>query len=246
MKCYVINLARAKRRWQSISAQLNDLGVVFERVEAADGPKGFKGKLDTSSFGRNLSNSEIGCYLSHIYCWKRLVSSSEEFAVIMEDDAVLSRRIVPFVLNGEWIPPKVDLIQLFSWTKNVQLVKVLPEKKSVRDGELIRQIKPTPMGLLVYVISRRAAAYAIESSRDKICAPVDEALFNPQFPYAKKFPVWKLNPSVAYPEGVESFINDGRTILENNKEKTISYFVNKYKLSLYRAICGRCYSIYFK
>lgn len=76
---FVINLDRSPDRWLSINKQLTKLGINAERISAFDGNtlthdeiKKLTPKLYSKwEFPREISSGEIGCYLSHLECWKK-------------------------------------------------------------------------------------------------------------------------------------------------------------------------------
>ena len=79
----VVNLDRSPDRWKAIKTQLDQLQIPVERLEAVDGKllsEEDVEKLTSSvhfSMGRDLERGEIGCFLSHRKCWKKLVDSVE-------------------------------------------------------------------------------------------------------------------------------------------------------------------------
>ena len=102
---YIISLARAKDRRRSITALLDADKVQYELTDAVDGEqldlnnctppvrqdicferyvhrpkKGHEGSLV-------LSKGQVGCALSHIGLWKRMIAEQTPVALIMEDDA---------------------------------------------------------------------------------------------------------------------------------------------------------------
>lgn len=95
-KVFVINLARAKDRLASISERLKELNIPFERIEAADAEtlseseisKYYSISLNKHRMTRFMTRGEIACYISHIYCWKRIISERLDFAITIEDDAL--------------------------------------------------------------------------------------------------------------------------------------------------------------
>ena len=116
----VINLDRSKERLKRISDSLMNFGLRFSRVQAVDGrllseaeikqlviPK-WKRQL----FFRELTRTEVGCCLSHRKCWKMLVESAEEWALVLEDDCIFSNGAASFLDNEKWIPETVKLCQL--------------------------------------------------------------------------------------------------------------------------------------
>ena len=96
----VVNLNRSPERWKAIKTQLDRLKIPVERLEAVDGKllsEEVVGNLTSSvhfSMGRELERGEIGCFLSHRKCWERLLDTDEKYALVLEDDLILSDRFV--------------------------------------------------------------------------------------------------------------------------------------------------------
>lgn len=94
---YVINLARSKDRWDRLRSNANALSVDLRRVEAIEGKLLSPAELtnfDDAGFrrchGKVALPAEIGCYFSHIRALETIADAPEPFAVIVEDDVVLS------------------------------------------------------------------------------------------------------------------------------------------------------------
>lgn len=228
----VINLDRSPDRWAHAKAQLDRVGVDALRVSGVDGKLLDKDSIDayneTSSYPkkilcpRPLRAGEIGCFLSHRLCWQRLLDSDENWALIFEDDIVLSDRAPIYMNNEDWIPEGVHLIQLFNFhEKWVAYCK--RRKISLKTGdELLIPVRPAPTGTPAYMISREAAKFALEHS-EKLAFPVDNYLFE-WGPVAERYDVWRLSSPVVRTTGEAS------TILNNDRIK------NKAPLSLTKVI----------
>ena len=96
IKHYVINLDRSPERLSNISAQCKKYNIDFVRIPAFDGSTLDLEKLadDTAcrfEMGRSIQPGEVGCFLSHKKALDAFLSSEDEFAVILEDDAILSK-----------------------------------------------------------------------------------------------------------------------------------------------------------
>ena len=92
---YIINLDRSKERYEYIKDRVYNLGFDVERISAVDGRQLSQEKLSSVidveghklTYGTNGSSPPvIGCYLSHVKAWSKLLDSNKEFAVIIEDD----------------------------------------------------------------------------------------------------------------------------------------------------------------
>jgi glycosyl transferase family 25 len=92
LKIFLINLDRAIDRLAAMRSKLEHSGLGFERVPAIDGnsidfpTKQFSEISFRFMHGRRRNPGEVGCYLSHVECARRLLASDCEFALILEDD----------------------------------------------------------------------------------------------------------------------------------------------------------------
>ena len=90
---YVINLDRDAERMASIRANLETLGLPFERLPAVVGKEvpdweklvdlpayAWRNRLDTPRAG------EVGCYLSHLKAMETFLRTDAPWCVILEDD----------------------------------------------------------------------------------------------------------------------------------------------------------------
>ena len=96
IKYYVINLDRSPERLSNISAQCKKYNIDFVRIPGFDGSTLDLEKLadDTAcryEMGRSIQPGEVGCFLSHKKALDAFLSSEDDFAVILEDDAILSK-----------------------------------------------------------------------------------------------------------------------------------------------------------
>jgi len=93
---YVINLEKASERRTRIGLQLDELGVPYQIFRAVDGRL-----LDDEEVGRRydagaallayrpLSRGELGCALSHLGVYRKMLEDGVPFALVLEDDAAL-------------------------------------------------------------------------------------------------------------------------------------------------------------
>lgn len=95
IKTYVVNLPKDTDRRISVAKELSKIPCLDpEFVDAVDGGELGKEKLGklfdfkkSKSYQSNdLALGEVGCTLSHYECYKRLLASDQEFALIVEDD----------------------------------------------------------------------------------------------------------------------------------------------------------------
>ncbi|THD52615.1 glycosyltransferase family 25 protein [Enterobacteriaceae bacterium ML5] len=92
MKIFVINLARSTERRASIEHQLKQFNLDYEIFEAVDGAQLSYAEImrDTKPLNYAISCGEIGCALSHIGIYKKIVAQNIPEALILEDDALIT------------------------------------------------------------------------------------------------------------------------------------------------------------
>ena len=97
MHILVINLEKNKERMAFMDRQLKAFGLDYERIPAVYGAtltkderkKCFARFHSFLAMGVKLNDGEIGCSLSHLICYKRILSEGWDGALILEDDAAL-------------------------------------------------------------------------------------------------------------------------------------------------------------
>ena len=176
---YVINLDRDTERMDSIRANLEALGLPFERLSAVMGKDvpeweklvdmsayAWRNRLDTPRAG------EVGCYLSHLKAMETFLRTDAPWCVILEDDV----EVLPAcgeVLRSLGEKDDWDLVKLFNFHSG------LPVKKRAlgADHHLVVHLTRTTSSA-AYVVNRLAAKTLLKSMRP-ITEQVDHALDRP-------------------------------------------------------------------
>lgn len=175
---YVINLAEARERLNSVTEELHRVGLDFRRIEAV--PAGevspdifsrvYDGRRNRRSAKAPLSRPEIACYLSHIKAWQTIAASDAPGAVVLEDDFI-AHAALPGVI-GELAADTAawDIVKLYSTPRTSgPLVRRLSGGFRLVDARII------PARTIAYAITtetaRRLAETAIPFAR-----PVDQDL----------------------------------------------------------------------
>lgn len=212
MLTFLINLDSSTHRMLRMQEQLEIRNIKFTRIPAINGKELSEHQIQKLSypindpdirtrFTRDLTPGEIGCFLSHRMCWKKLLASKHEWALIMEDDILISSQASSYMKSCEWIPNDVKICQL-SCLHKTQYGKIGSEIKTInKNFSIVNPIAPAPLGTQAYFISREFATEAIRLS-EKLPAPVDDFLFSPWFSLSWKFKIWRINPTlvIPYPE----------------------------------------------
>jgi len=123
---WVINLKRDVARKDFMVEQLERLGLPYELIEAVDGSTLSEEEMSIVSpelseqrIYRQLTHGEIGCALSHIRLWERMVREDIHEVLIFEDDVLIGRNMVDILLNREKLPQNWEHINFTAWARVV-------------------------------------------------------------------------------------------------------------------------------
>ena len=183
VRTYVINLRRrTDRRARMESALPAALGAVF--TSDWDGP--FDGNAlcrsdlaragydlfpwriesDNPWWSRPLKYGEIGCTLSHLAVWRQAFTASADYAVVLEDDAIL-----PDCFRGKLFSAlrslrgAFDLLYLGRYP--------LEPDRAFSPGVVVPGYSHCTYG---YVVTRQALRVLLAQELDKAIVPIDEFL----------------------------------------------------------------------
>jgi glycosyl transferase family 25 len=157
---WVINLDKDVERLQRITQQLGPTGLAWTRVSAVYGrdlPEADRQRLlDSEAYrrkhGMEPALGELGCYLSHVAVMRALLASTHRFALVLEDDVLLTPALVP-VLQGllqhadRW--DMVKLSQVHSGSPQPYL--------ELAPGHRLAVMLSRCTGSSAYIVNRKAA-----------------------------------------------------------------------------------------
>lgn len=203
--------------------RLKRLGLAYERVPAVDG-------RDLPPVpGSHLSPGERGCLGSHMAIWQMIIQRGDPYAVVLEDDAILSPLLRDLIADDSWIPDDADLIKLDTTGKPV----LVDEKATARRGHTsIVELRSPHMGSAAYLISARAARALAERPHDR---PVDMVLF--ELPRREAMPgvTYQADPALCRQDDqLTSVITQDRRQLRREKGHILHRHVSKATTSLRR------------
>ncbi len=123
MNVFLINLDKNTDRLVSADEQLHRLGVSYERFSAINGKalSDVERKRLSSSFrswlclAHVIKGGELGCALSHMAVYRLMVERQLPYALVLEDDVILSDRF-PDVLQmaEQYVNSNLPQVILFS------------------------------------------------------------------------------------------------------------------------------------
>jgi GR25 family glycosyltransferase involved in LPS biosynthesis len=147
-KFYYINLDKSPERKNRMESQFKENNVLFERIDAIDG-----NNLKNSN--RRLSNSELGCTLSHLKAIEKFYESGDNLGIICEDD--LSFEFLPY-----WKTPIQSLIQQAPKDWNIIMLGYIISPENIKYLEMFNgYYQPFNQSIhsstLCYLINRNGA-----------------------------------------------------------------------------------------
>ena len=176
---YCINLNRNKGRWNTFINQpaINDIKrYPFERVEAVDGKTldinndyriSLRAKRDIKEGTRRshediVSVGAIGCYLSHVDTWKKIIDNKEPYAVVFEDDVMLPNNFMQLLLEGisdmDYLSNTPDLWTFsYGWPSYYSTKGLIPPQDIAENNIGSWIINTHPGGTCGYLITRKGA-----------------------------------------------------------------------------------------
>ncbi len=133
MKGYLINLEKRQDRFENFVNGVQKLlpDIHIERVNAVDGSsldlgsEDLKKRVNPWNFkylGEKTLRGVIGCCLSHLDCYKKIIESNDKYVIIFEDDCVFIKDMEinsnDFLKNLP-IPEKFGIIWLNDWGNSI-------------------------------------------------------------------------------------------------------------------------------
>lgn len=167
MKVFVLSLPGQHKRKEVMTEQLERLGLAVEFVEAVDGrnglPDSYEPLIDRDALQRLpkvLTSPEIACALSHALVCKRIVTEGLAGAIILEDDAILSKDFASLLSTVNLCETGHDLILLYH--ENTRVLRYW--KRPLYKHFLLRKPIQNPWGAVAYFITAKGASEVVSRS----------------------------------------------------------------------------------
>jgi glycosyl transferase family 25 len=164
---FVISLKRSVERRDHTTKQLNDLGVPFQIIEAIDGVELSDyeiinnhdyGIYKSGFHSSYLRKEEIGCVLSHLKIFRRIVDEKIKLACILEDDNDYLMEFRDLLTEGNLNQTEWDILYLghhsACTTKEAQSIN---KKQLTSSYSKIGKAIEVPYGAYAYIINIEAA-----------------------------------------------------------------------------------------
>jgi len=179
----LINLEDATERRARMAAQLAAQGLAFERI-------GFDGRRLTPSELREriapifprlsfdharLSGAEIGCWLSHLLAWRRLLDSDVAACTVIEDDLLLTVDFGAVAAALQADDDGYDLVYLGTSSRNLSTRRSRPLAAAADGATRLHETVGCVFNTWGYVVRRRFAERWLAAPHT-IRLPIDHIL----------------------------------------------------------------------
>jgi glycosyl transferase family 25 len=193
---YCINMASRPDRWQWMESQFRQLGLEATRIEAIV-------PTDLSAEERDLycNPMRIWSIVAPLYCaglshrrvWERVAEGPANWALVLEDDAILSRSLPTFLKDIDESDARFSLIRIEQFEQRPRHFG--PIETTLPSGIALRRARFRDAGSAGYVLSKRTAPRLLAEPsfyREQI----DAFLFNPHSRFGRRLDVVYTDPAL--------------------------------------------------
>lgn len=191
---YYINLGTRTDRRQFMEEQFARLGIVADRVEAVTIAEVSETRMALQADPRNLwpmARVEVACVMSHEQAWRRMLAAGHQFALILEDDAVIGDGLKAFLDPAFSADLQPELVKLETTYEPVRLGR---PARQVAERFGVHQLLASHMGAAAYIISAGMARRALADPAQPRMS-VDRYMFSRGGPVIPHRRLYQVNPA---------------------------------------------------
>jgi glycosyl transferase family 25 len=199
---FVINLDRRPDRLAFMAAQLDAMGLTWERVAAHDKESVADDLLATevALTGHRIAmgRGSQACALTNFEIFRRMIAEDLPAALILQDDVDLHPDLEPYLASLDWLPDDVGLVQFEKYGRRSSRRLTGPSIGTMPvPGHSLHRLHSRTAGAACYLITQ-AAARRILAEKPLLDMPIDHFLFSPNVsPLFHRLDVAILRPSLA-------------------------------------------------
>ncbi|OOF53967.1 glycosyltransferase family 25 protein [Rodentibacter trehalosifermentans] len=222
---YVISLTTAQKRRKHIENEFGKQNISFSFFDAVTPSniekiaKKLNITLDRSPEAL-LSDTEIGCALSHIFLWHFMLENQLDYINIFEDDIHLGENAKE-LLEIDYLPDDTDVLKL-------EANGILFGKDGAKKIKCDREIIPLSFkqsGTAGYTLTPKGARYLLGKVQNKPLTLAADNLIFEEFVNQKDYKVMQLIPAICVqdfiinPNPFKSSLAAGRAEVSHNQIK---------------------------
>lgn len=231
---YIINLDKDKERLDNSLLECKKAGINNPtRISGVYGKDLTESEITDNVeyvYSKIGLSSAIGCAMSHIKAWKKMIENGDDSALFLEDDVVFSTDFKERIKTLK-VPEGFGIIYLGcnigcdvnkKYSIEYPIAKIFVgknryTKKVVKINDNV-YIPSIPLAMHAYILSRKCALYLLECiKKDKIQKHIDAQLIK----YIKNVPSYSITPQLVHQSNID--INTS-----NNISSHYPVIINKY------------------
>lgn len=175
IRIFIINLKKSEDRKNHIKKQLESLNLDYEFVEAIDGHELSENEIKShrkvkyppwpSFNARYLTKGEIGCILSHLKIYSRMIEENIGCACILEDDCIIGENIKIMLERLQVVELDYELLLLGHsglYQDTSRGAEYSRKKENVLSNYYIAKPIECPFGTYAYLIKQSAARILLQ------------------------------------------------------------------------------------
>lgn len=244
MENFVISLKSAEDRRAHILEQFEERGIPFSFFDAIEPNQVEKTAINLSIqiSGSSLSHGEIGCLLSHVTLWQKVIDENIEYIGIFEDDIYLGDGVEKLICNEEWIKDNWNIIKVEKNSKFNYLSLI--DKHVLSDNRVISKLLNANFGTAGYILSNKGAHSLLRFIQNEVLIDhIDQIMFK-KYLSKGEFSIYQINPALCiqeyllYPDNITFKSSLMWRDCSKNKEQNIIKKINRelvrFLLQVYR------------
>lgn len=159
---YLINMDGATDRLAAMTEKMRAAQLEHERVPGVNGRairfpiKEFSELSYKLLHGRRTTPAEVGCYLSHVECARRLLAGHADYALILEDDVSFEPDFLDSIDCAASHPTDWDILRLTTVNRGRKY-----GFRKLDNGRSLALALTREKGAGAYVINREAARWIV-------------------------------------------------------------------------------------
>ena len=170
---FVISLANQPERRRAVAAHLDRLGIEFEIVDGVYGNDLPPEEVERVRGNRNLPLGHVGCCLSHLAAYRRIVDRELPAALVLEDDAALRPRVRDLLRHGlDSAEFDICLLDCEDRNNNVTVFYDADDTETLAPGFVAHTLSDGPHTLHAALVSNAGARTRLEHALP-ILEPID-------------------------------------------------------------------------
>lgn len=184
IRCFAINLEKDIDKKKHLEDNVILPGINVEILPAVYGKdlkasyisEVYSAELSAKNFGRSLVRGEIGCVLSHLSVYKKMIKEDIDYALVIEDDVDGKINLTEINYIIKCLPSDFGLVLLGHHPKySRQRDTAIKKLKSYKpyNGYSISNFAEIPAGSYAYIISKAYARKRLDEF-SVISKPIDE------------------------------------------------------------------------